>query len=112
MEIPNEMLEYSMQHRYAGNGWGVARAREDDWYDIIFLGKINPGSQIFAVWNKCLSLEKLRENHGTAMEPRWVTTDKNVPIHHTQMDKIKAIRNKLSSGEYVVKNTRLEKVAA
>lgn len=98
-----------MIHSYGGNGWAVVAAYPDEWVHAVYIGKAQVGHQFFLCWNKLLKLEKLRENQGTVDEPKWVTTDKNVPIHHTLLPKIEDIRAKLASGEYVVRNTRLVK---
>lgn len=110
MSIPNEMIANQVEHRHAGNGWAVVGSHDDGFLDIVFTGKGQVGSQIFHAWDKCLSLGKLCENKGTVKRPNWVTTDKNIPIHHTILEKIGDIRTKLESGQYVVKNTRLVKV--
>lgn len=117
MNISNEFLTNSLEHRFAGNGWAVVEICEDEWLRIASFfqdkqGNWKAASQFFLVWKKCLSLEKLRVNKGTVEQPEWITTDENIPIHHTLLPKIEDIRAKLASGEYVVRNTRLEKVAA
>lgn len=105
--IPPLMLENSMDHRYAGNGWAVVEAYPDDWVAAVYIGKATVGSQLFLCWNRLLSPEKLKENQGTIEQPRWVTTDRNKPIHHTLLSKLNEIRADLASGRKVIHNTRL-----
>lgn len=97
MNTTTEQLTNSFLHRYAGNGWIVIENYEDDWCRVANFfrdrtGNWKIGSQCFLVWSKLLSVE--------------------APIHRDLVDEINGIRDKLKSGEYVVKNTRLEKAKA
>lgn len=107
MNIPNEMIENVVQHKYAGNGWAVVDRHPDEWSDCVYIGKGEVGHQFFRCWDKCLSLEKISENRGTPEKPQWVKTDNNTPIHHAILEKIKAIREKIASGKFKIENTRL-----
>lgn len=107
MNIPNEMIVNQVEHRYAGNNWAVVAVNPGEWMHLTSAAK--PGSQIFNCWSKIVKLEKRLENQGTPENPKWVKTDNNEPIHPSSLEKIQEIRAKLSSGQYVVKNTRLVK---
>lgn len=109
MKIPNEMICNQVQHRYGGNLWAVVDSNEGEWMDIVSVSQANISTQFFRVWSKCLAMEKLTKNEGTQEKPKWVKTDENIPIHHTLMDKVKDIRDKLASGKWKIKDTRLVK---
>lgn len=94
MNITTEQLTNSFLHRYSGNSWAVIENYEDDWCRVANFFRDEKGdwkiaNQLFLVWTRLLSVE--------------------TPIHRDLVDKIQGIRDKLKSGEYVVKNTRLEK---
>lgn len=105
--IPPEMLENTVTHPRGGNGLVVVEVYPDEWSRVASISKASIDSQFFLVWSKLLTLDKLKDNQGTIEQPRWVTTDKNIPIHHTLMDKIKEIRADLSSGRKIIQNTGL-----
>lgn len=109
MNIPNEMLENQVEHRYGGNNWCVVANREEEWMDLINASEITPGTHIFHCWSRCVTVEKKLENIGTPENPKWVKSDKNVPIKPEILDKVNAIRKDLASGKKIIKNTRLVK---
>lgn len=108
MKIPNEMIDRQVHHHYAGNAWIVMEWCAEGWARITS-GFFKEENQMFLVWSKLLSPDTIRKNKGTPANPIWVDTGEAAMIHHTYLEKVNEIRDKLARGEWKIKNTRLVK---
>lgn len=98
MRATKEQLEkYDLTHRYSGNGWTMVEDIDDTHCRVAYVPKVPSQGQFGG---------RAFLAHKDMLEPT-IIADKLWPVKEEYIEAIQLLRNKLKTGELVVRSTHI-----